>query len=140
MSKSMRFNNHQPIRGVKSLYPSSHRYRINPYNIFAEKGNAVTLIRFYAGHECLWNRESADYLNTKKKEALWEWMARQFGGKLTSHQVEFEAKFLHKQALQELKRIHSSQEKGLPGKSNFELLNEFWFLMPNAQVHKMRII
>lgn len=137
MSKSKRSSNHQSIRVAKSLYPSSQRYRSNPYSIFAKKGNAVTLIRFYAGHECLWNRESEDYFNQNKKQALWEWIARQFGGKLTRHQVEYEAKFLHKQALQELNRIHRCQENGLPGKSNFDLLNEFWFLMPNAQVHKM---
>nr|XP_017107087.2 uncharacterized protein LOC108132268 [Drosophila bipectinata] len=134
MSKSKRSNNHQPIRGGKSFNPFSQTQSTNSENIFSNKGNAVTLVRFYAGHECLWNRENADYFNNKKKHDLWEWIARQFGGKLSRQQVEFEAKRLHKRALQELKRLHSCQEKGLPCTCNFELLNEFLFLIPNDQM------
>ncbi|KAH8269387.1 hypothetical protein KR018_011073 [Drosophila ironensis] len=123
----------------KTLQPNNKNYTHRPKTftrdhlqkaskLFSNRGNAITLIRFYSGHECLWNSQHEDYFNTEKKKALWVWIARQFDKKLSSSEVEYEAKLLHRRALNELKR----RAQGLP-RSSFDLLDEFSFLVSNVK-------
>ncbi|XP_046865938.1 uncharacterized protein LOC124460002 [Drosophila willistoni] len=100
---------------------------------FSSKDNLITLIRFYAGHECLWNELNPDYYDSNKRNHLWSWIARQFGPKTYKSDVEFEIQVLQKRALQEFERIEHFQGMGMKCKPTFELINEFQFLLDDGE-------
>lgn len=95
----------------------------------------VTMIRFYAGHECLWNCQHEDYFNEKKRRVLWSWITRQFGGNVSRSQVEYVMKILHAKALREFKRMDRCRQKGVQfSRPTFDLLEEFQFLLQDVEV------
>ncbi|EDW36804.1 GL25863 [Drosophila persimilis] len=89
------------------------------------------MIRFYAGHECLWNKLHDEYSNLSKRHQLWTWIAKQFGPNVSGYEVECVMKNLRREALDEFRRIEACKKRGgLCGKPSFDLLDEFLFLLP----------
>ncbi|XP_030380637.1 uncharacterized protein LOC115628593 [Scaptodrosophila lebanonensis] len=102
-------------------------------SIFSHKPNVITLIRFYSGHECLWDRNHPDYCNHDLKDNLWSWIANQFGSQVTKSDVEFEIHLLQNQAVQELQRMQTYQKMGIKFDTTFDFLDEFLFLLEDEE-------